>query len=194
MKLRSGRTITFDRTCGHKCELWCSKTEGCCMCLDKRPDSEDGKYKAFNRSTLDQFTWVSRAHYYCATCKHNYHKKNSGYVTPPSSPVVKPTEAPVADPEIAILKSQLEAKDTLILELQAQQQKLEAKVKELEGTLQQIKEGEELDKFGEEYYDILREAWNIDGDGFYDEFKKYKTMGREAYRRNLAKHIEWFKA
>ena len=64
MKLRSGKCFECTPGCSHSCEMW----QGyCCSCQDTRPHSE--QYIAYNKTNLDDYSIVSRSHYYCPTCK-----------------------------------------------------------------------------------------------------------------------------
>ena len=53
--------------CTHKNKCTTS-TESCCECTDVRPIEEHG-YKSYNKRFSDEFTIVSRHHYYCFGCK-----------------------------------------------------------------------------------------------------------------------------
>ena len=89
MRLRSGRiigevknTITgknavinvspVDRMksrkcCHHSCTLW--NNDVCCICDDKRPIQKYG-YIAYTTPELDEYTFVTRQHYYCKGCQN----------------------------------------------------------------------------------------------------------------------------
>jgi hypothetical protein len=53
--------------CTHKNKCTTS-LEKCCECSDMRPIEEHG-YKSYNKRFSDEFTIVSRHHYYCSGCK-----------------------------------------------------------------------------------------------------------------------------
>lgn len=64
MKLRSGNSFEPTFGCSHRCEMW----QGyCCSCQDTRPHAK--QYIAYNKASYDDYSIVSRAHYYCPTCK-----------------------------------------------------------------------------------------------------------------------------
>jgi len=61
--------------CTHKKKCTTS-TESCCECSDMRPIEEHG-YKSYNKSFSDEFTIVSRHHYYCVGCKERLNEKET---------------------------------------------------------------------------------------------------------------------
>ena len=88
MKLRSGKSFECKPGCSHSCEMW----QGyCCSCQDTRPHSD--QYIAYNKASYDDYSIVSRAHYYCPTCKkrcgQHEKKKLNRPVVPQEVPPVK---------------------------------------------------------------------------------------------------------
>lgn len=89
MKLRSGRiigsiknqvvekntpikvfsnSVARQRKCSHySCTLW--NNDVCCICDDKRPIQKYG-YIAYTNPELDDYTFVTRQHYYCKGCQN----------------------------------------------------------------------------------------------------------------------------
>lgn len=123
MKLRSGKTITeteptpANRIHKHKCRHNCENyNEKCCKCSDQREHT--ATYVAFNRSSLDQFSYVPRHHYYCPTCKTREEKLH-----PFTPPVPTPSSVTAPLPASVPAPLTLEQKYTLLEERVA---KLEA--------------------------------------------------------------------
>ena len=63
--------VETKKECGHECCLWAK--DKCCECMDKRPIKEDKNgYKAYNKTSFTNYSMVSRAYYYCSTCKNRH--------------------------------------------------------------------------------------------------------------------------
>lgn len=47
--------------------------------------------------------------------------------------------------------------------------------------IEAVDDEREYNEFGREYYNVLRELYNVAGAEMREEFESYKSMGREAY-------------